>query len=129
MPMRSRRWPSSNPHSYAASAKGPQRRSTARPRRSRPCARRVSRSPATGFPVAIRTALLEHLGWQSLVDIALGPETGRGRPAPDVVLSAVMQLEIDAVQQVVVVGDTRNDLLCGARSGAGLVCGVLTGAH
>lgn len=84
---------------------------------------------ATGFPLLVRNALLEHLGWQDLVDAVLGPESGRGRPAPDIVLNALMQLEIDSVQQVAVVGDTQNDLLCGTRSGAGLVCGVLTGAH
>lgn len=83
----------------------------------------------TGFPAPVHTALLDHLGWDGLVDAVLGPESGRGRPNPDIVFNAIMRLEIDSVQQVVVVGDTQNDLLCGTRSGAGLVCGVLTGAH
>jgi phosphoglycolate phosphatase len=84
---------------------------------------------ATGFPARVRTALLDHLEWNNLIDLSLGPENGRSRPAPDLVLSAVLQLKVDSVREVVVVGDTTNDLLCGARAGAGLICGVLTGAH
>jgi phosphoglycolate phosphatase-like HAD superfamily hydrolase len=36
---------------------------------------------------------------------------------------------VDDVRDVVVVGDTANDLLSGFRAGAGAVVGVLTGAH
>ncbi len=45
------------------------------------------------------------------------------------ILTAVIRLEIDDVRQVAVVGDTTNDLLAGWRAGAGIVAGVLTGAH
>jgi phosphoglycolate phosphatase len=85
---------------------------------------------ATGFTPRIRTALLEHLAWSDLVDLAVSPaDAGRGRPYPDMILTAVVRLEIDAVQQVAVAGDTTNDLLAGARSGANVVAGVLGGAH
>lgn len=36
---------------------------------------------------------------------------------------------VDGVQQIAVVGDTSYDMLSGVRSGAGIVAGVLTGAH
>jgi beta-phosphoglucomutase-like phosphatase (HAD superfamily) len=61
----------------------------------------------TGFSASIRAALLASLGWQDLVDIALSPSAGvRGRPAPDLVLSAVMQLGPSSVRCVAVAGDT-----------------------
>lgn len=85
---------------------------------------------ATGFSVRNRLALLNHLNWTKLVDLALSPEdVGRGRPHPDTVLTAILRLKVEAVQAVAVVGDTANDLYCGTRAGASIVAGVLTGAH
>ena len=84
----------------------------------------------TGFAPATRDALLAALGWEGRADLVLSPQdAGRGRPFPDMVLTAVLRLAIDDVRAVVVVGDTTNDLLAGRRAGAGLVVGVLTGAH
>jgi phosphonatase-like hydrolase len=84
----------------------------------------------TGFSPATRDALLEQLGWVELVDAALSPsERLRGRPAPDLVLQAALELRADDVRAVAVAGDTVNDLLCGHRAGAGIVAGVLGGAH
>jgi len=84
----------------------------------------------TGFAPATRDALLAALGWETRADLVLAPaDSGRGRPYPDMILSAVIALRIDDVRSVVVVGDTTNDLLAGCRAGAGLVVGVLTGAH
>ena len=40
-----------------------------------------------------------------------------------------MQLGLDDVHAMAVAGDTANDLLAGWRAGAGVVAGVLTGAH
>jgi phosphoglycolate phosphatase-like HAD superfamily hydrolase len=45
------------------------------------------------------------------------------------ILTAVIRLGIDDVRQVAVAGDTTSDLLSGWRAGAGIVAGVLTGAH
>ena len=45
------------------------------------------------------------------------------------ILTAVLRLRIDDVAEVAVVGDTSSDLLAGARSGASMVVGVLSGAH
>lgn len=84
----------------------------------------------TGFADATRRLIVETLGWAPLVDLSLSPGDGlRGRPAPDMVLAALMRLEIDDVREVAVCGDTANDLLSGTRAGASVVAGVLTGAH
>ncbi len=84
----------------------------------------------TGFTGDTQQRIIEQLGWNELIDLALAPGTGvRGRPYPDLVLAAVMAMEIDDVRSVAVVGDTANDLLSGHRAGAGIVAGVLTGAH
>ena len=84
----------------------------------------------TGFSAGTRDQLLASLGWTDRVALALSPtEELRGRPAPDLVLAAVLRLGIDDVRDVAVAGDTTNDLLAGHRAGAGIVVGVLTGAH
>jgi phosphoglycolate phosphatase len=84
----------------------------------------------TGFAPATRDRILDALGWATAVDLALSPsDAGRGRPWPDMILTAVLRLQIDDVHRVAVVGDTASDLLAGWRAGAGVVAGVLTGAH
>lgn len=84
----------------------------------------------TGFDPAVQEALLDTLGWRDLIDLTVAQSgTLRGRPYPDLILTAVIRLGIDAVQNVLVAGDTANDLLAGTRSGAGHVIGVLGGAH
>ena len=84
----------------------------------------------TGFSAPTQAALVAHLGWGDRVDLTLAPGPGRrGRPHPDLVLAAVMALEIDDVREVAVAGDTANDLLSGHRAGASIVAGVLTGSH
>lgn len=84
----------------------------------------------TGFSGATRDLLIDELGWRDLVDLVLAPGPGvRGRPYPDLVLSAVLALEVEDVREVAVAGDTANDLTAGHRAGAGIVAGVLTGAH
>lgn len=83
----------------------------------------------TGFSVATRQRLLEAIEWQNIADLALSPaDAGRGRPAPDLVLTALLRLGVDAVWSVAVAGDTEADMECGRRAGAGVVAGVLTGA-
>lgn len=84
----------------------------------------------TGFAPVTREALIDGLGWQTLVDLALSPvDAGRGRPAPDLVLTALLRTRTSSVQAVAVVGDTVSDVESGRRAGAGFVTGVLTGAH
>lgn len=86
----------------------------------------------TGFARTTQDAILGALGWQDLADLTLCPADagGRGRPCPDMVLAAFLRTgAVDGVQQIVVAGDTSYDMLSGVRSGAGIVAGVLTGAH
>ncbi|MFI6623502.1 phosphonatase-like hydrolase [Streptomyces sp. NPDC050528] len=86
----------------------------------------------TGFARTTQDAILAALGWQDLADLTLCPADagGRGRPYPDMVLTAFLRTSVaDDVRQVAVVGDTSYDMLSGVRAGAGLVAGVLTGAH
>ncbi|NUK00257.1 HAD hydrolase-like protein [Streptomyces lunaelactis] len=86
----------------------------------------------TGFARTTQDAILAALGWQDLVELTLCPADagGRGRPYPDMVLAAFLRTgAVDGVQQIAVAGDTSYDMLSGVRSGAGIVAGVLTGAH
>jgi phosphoglycolate phosphatase len=82
----------------------------------------------TGFSPATRDAIIGMLGWQPLIDLALSPaDAGRGRPWPDLPLTALLRLGGGAVSELAVVGDTPSDIESGRRAGAGLVAGVLTG--
>ncbi|MFE9794805.1 phosphonatase-like hydrolase [Streptomyces goshikiensis] len=86
----------------------------------------------TGFARVTQDAILDALGWQGLADLTLCPADagGRGRPYPDMVLAAFLRTGAAAdVREVVVAGDTAYDMLSGRRAGAGIVAGVLTGAH
>jgi phosphonatase-like hydrolase len=83
---------------------------------------------STGFAPVTRDAIIDALGWGSLVDLFLSPaDAGRGRPWPDMPLTALLRLGGDAVSSLVVAGDTPADVECGLRAGAGLVVGVLSG--
>ncbi|WLQ42922.1 phosphonatase-like hydrolase [Streptomyces laculatispora] len=87
---------------------------------------------STGFARTTQDAILTALGWQDLVELTLCPADagGRGRPYPDMVLAALLRTgAVDDVRRIVVAGDTSYDMLSGVRSGAGIVAGVLTGAH
>ena len=84
----------------------------------------------TGFSPVTRDLLLDALGWRGEIDLALSPaDAGRGRPWPDLVLAAVIRLEVSDVRAVATAGDTASDLWAGWRAGASVVVGVLTGAH
>jgi phosphoglycolate phosphatase len=84
---------------------------------------------ATGFSPATRDALLDALHWRPLIDLALSPaDAGRGRPWPDLPLTALLRLGGGAVSELAVAGDTASDVESGLRAGAGLVAGVLTGS-
>ncbi|MCZ4554268.1 phosphonatase-like hydrolase [Rhodococcus maanshanensis] len=84
----------------------------------------------TGFSRDTQDKLLSALGWQTIADLTLSPaEAGRGRPYPDLILTALLRLRVDDVKSVAVLGDTSNDVTSGLRSGASIVAGTLTGAH
>ncbi len=87
---------------------------------------------ATGFSPATRDAILGELAWGGLIDLALSPADagfwGRGRPWPDLPLTALLKLRGGAVSELAVAGDTASDIESGRRAGAAIVAGVLTGA-
>jgi phosphoglycolate phosphatase len=90
---------------------------------------------ATGFSPATRDAIIAELGWGDLIDLALSPadtgwpeSEGRGRPWPDLPLTALLRLRGGAVGELAVAGDTASDVESGLRAGAAVVAGVLTGA-
>lgn len=84
----------------------------------------------TGFSAGTQQRILDTLGWHELADLVLNPaEAGRGRPYPDMVLTAVLRLGATDVRRVAVVGDTAYDVRSGLNAGAGVVVGVTSGAH
>lgn len=84
----------------------------------------------TGFARHTQNIVLESLGWMGLADLSLCPaDAGRGRPYPDMILTAALALDMDDIRQTVVVGDTTADIQAGLRSGASMVAGVLNGVH
>jgi phosphonatase-like hydrolase len=84
----------------------------------------------TGFSGATQEKLLAALGWQTIADLALAPGDGvRGRPYPDLILTALMRLGIEAVADVAALGDTTSDVDSALRAGCAIAAGTLTGAH
>ena len=84
----------------------------------------------TGFSGTTQDKLLAALGWQSLADLVLAPGDGvRGRPFPDLILTALIRLQIDGVANVASLGDTSNDVDSALRAGCAIAAGTLTGAH
>lgn len=84
----------------------------------------------TGFAPTTANAILKALGWTALADVVLTPDdAGRGRPAPDLPLTALLRTKTSSVAAMVVVGDTESDAASGRAAGAGLVVGVLTGSR
>jgi len=83
---------------------------------------------STGFSPATRDAIIGALHWEGQADLLLSPaDAGRGRPWPDMPLTALLRLGGGSVHELAVAGDTPSDIEAGLRSGAGLVAGVLTG--
>jgi phosphonatase-like hydrolase len=83
---------------------------------------------ATGFSPATRDAIIAALDWAGKVDLLLSPaDAGRGRPWPDMPLTALLRLGGGSVHELAVAGDTPSDIESGLRAGAAIVAGVLTG--
>lgn len=84
----------------------------------------------TGFSGTTQEKLLAALGWQSIADLVLAPGAGvRGRPHPDLILTALMRLQARGVANVAALGDTSNDVDSALRAGCAIAAGTLTGAH
>jgi phosphoglycolate phosphatase len=83
----------------------------------------------TGFAAATRDLILTAVGWTGVADLVLAPsDVGRGRPFPDMNLTALMRLGGRSVTELLVAGDTGSDMAAAANAGASLRVGVLSGA-
>ena len=70
----------------------------------------------TGFARHTQNSMLESLGWMGLADLSLCPaDAGRGGPYPDMILTAILALDLDDVRETVVLGDTTSDIQSGRR--------------
>lgn len=84
----------------------------------------------TGFDRELAAILVANLGWEKLVDaVVCNDDVAAGRPAPDLILTAMQRLQHGDAGRVASVGDTVADLEAGANAGVGFNIGVLSGAH
>ncbi|MGH3381432.1 MAG: HAD family hydrolase [Actinoallomurus sp.] len=85
----------------------------------------------TGLGRATLGRVIDTLGWWKRADLLICPDDagGRGRPHPDMILTAALRLQVEDVRHIAVCGDTASDMLSGHRAGASIIAGVLTGAH
>jgi phosphonatase-like hydrolase len=84
----------------------------------------------TGLSRRVTGQVLDTLGWWDRIDLMICPDdVPRGCPAPDLVLSAMLRVGVRDVRDTAVAHATESGVLCGRRSGAGIVAGVLTGIH
>ena len=80
----------------------------------------------TNKPRYMAEKILEELGLARFVDLVVGPEdVSRIKPDPEMLALALERLGVEALE-VLVVGDTDNDILAGKSLGA-LTCGVTWG--
>jgi phosphonatase-like hydrolase len=86
----------------------------------------------TGYSRAIAGPLLEQVGWRVGRDIdavITSDQVEKSRPAPYLIFRAMESVGVQSVSEVLVAGDTPNDLRAGANAGVRFVAGVLTGAY
>jgi phosphoglycolate phosphatase len=84
----------------------------------------------TGFSGTTQEKLLAALGWQDVADLVLAPGDGvRGRPYPDLILTALIRLQADGIGNIAALGDTSNDVDSALRAGCAVAAGTLTGVH
>jgi phosphonatase-like hydrolase len=84
----------------------------------------------TSLPSRVADAIIDAAGLRRCIDTTLSAQdVPRGFPAPDLVLTAVLQTGTEAVADVAVIHGTGAGVDSGRRSGASIVAGVLTGPH
>jgi phosphonatase-like hydrolase len=86
----------------------------------------------TGYRREVADGLLEAVGWrvgQDVDALVTAEDVAASRPAPYLVFRTMEATGIVDVREVLVAGDTVNDVTAGTRAGARFVVGVLTGAH
>ena len=84
----------------------------------------------TGFSRLIANAIIDRLGWRSLIDTSVtSDEVAQGRPYPDMIFKAMEQVGVTSADLVAKVGDTSSDMQQGTRAGCRFVVGVTSGAY
>lgn len=86
----------------------------------------------TGYAREVAQGLLDTVGWRVGDDIdavVTADDVPASRPAPYLVFRSMEVTGTRDVADVLVAGDTVNDLQAGVAAGARFVVGVLTGAH
>ena len=86
----------------------------------------------TGYTREVTEAMLAGVGWRIGHDIdavVTNDDVAASRPAPYLVHRTMEATGVHRVDEVLVAGDTANDLRAGWAAGARYVVGVLTGAH
>jgi phosphonatase-like hydrolase len=86
----------------------------------------------TGYSRVIAGPLLEQVDWRvgRDIDAVITSDLVRtSRPAPYLIFHGMETIGVQSVSEVLVAGDTPNDLRAGSNAGVKYVAGVLTGAH
>jgi phosphonatase-like hydrolase len=86
----------------------------------------------TGYRREVAEGLLDAVGWKVGRDVdalVTAEDVSASRPAPYLIFRTMEATGVVDVREVLVAGDTVNDVTAGTRSGARFVVGVLTGAH
>lgn len=87
----------------------------------------------TGYSRDIAESILAAVGWTiggPVIDgLVASDEVPASRPAPYLIFRAMELAGVWDTKQVLVAGDTPNDLGAGINAGVGFVVGVLSGAH
>ncbi|WP_157863547.1 MULTISPECIES: HAD family hydrolase [Mycolicibacterium] len=80
--------------------------------------RRITTVLTTGLDRETFDLLLRSLGWTDIADFTLsGDDVPRGRPAPDLILTAFLRASTVDIRDVLTVGDTTNNLMAAHRAG------------
>ncbi|GAA4743490.1 phosphonatase-like hydrolase [Amnibacterium soli] len=86
----------------------------------------------TGYVREVAEGLLDAVGWKvgrEVDALVTAEDVPASRPAPYLVFRTMEATGVVDVREVLVAGDTVNDVTAGARAGARFVVGVLSGAH
>jgi len=82
----------------------------------------------TGFDRAILDAVIDRLGWLSMLDATIASdEVERGRPYPDMIQALMARLDVQDISRVCKVGDSLADIEEGVNAGCGLVVAIRNG--
>lgn len=86
----------------------------------------------TGYSRDVAELLLDTVGWTVGTDIdalVTSDEVPASRPAPFLIFGTMQATGVTSVDEVIVAGDTANDLGAGIAAGVRYVVGVATGAY